>query len=125
MTRLFGITKKERVSLNIQRNGKIRKVDLTPQVINKSKALELVRLRWGFELSDRKGGGGAEVTTVAPGSPAGKLGLQQGDIIHQIGNRRLASGVDLLNAFLRNRMQKTVLMRVQRGRGFYYVRLTL
>jgi len=33
--------------------------------------------------------------------------------------------VDLLNAFLRNRMQKTVLMRVQRGRSLYSVRLTL
>ncbi len=33
--------------------------------------------------------------------------------------------MDLFNAFLRNRLQKTVLMRVQRGRSLYYVRLTL
>jgi S1-C subfamily serine protease len=93
-------------------------------VLDKGKALELVRTRWGFELADRDGGG-AEVTMVRPGSAAAQLGLQPGDVIHQIGSRRLASGIDLLNAFLRNRMQKTVLMRVQRGRGLYYVRLTL
>ncbi|QJB56352.1 trypsin-like peptidase domain-containing protein [Pseudodesulfovibrio sp. zrk46] len=125
MTQLFGITQKEKVKLVVQREGKRRTVTLSPQAIDKTTALDLVRLRWGFELVDRNSGGGAEVTTVISGSPADKLGLQRGDVIHQIGNRRLSSGMDLLNAFLRNRMQKTVLMRVQRGRGFYHVRLTL
>lgn len=125
MTRLFGITKSERVTLVIQRNGESRTVKLSPQVINKDKALELVRTRWGFELTDRQSGSGAEVTSVVPGSPAGKLGLQAGDVILQIGNRRLAAGIDLLNAFLRNRMQKIVPMLVQRGRGRYHVQLTL
>ncbi|MGL1863018.1 MAG: trypsin-like peptidase domain-containing protein [Pseudodesulfovibrio sp.] len=125
LTQLFGNTKSENVVLVILRDGKQQQVTLKPQVLNKGKALNLVRTRWGFELADRTKGGGAMVTVVVPGSPAGKLGLQKGDVIHQIGNRRLDSGVDLLNAFLRNRMQKTVLMRVQRGRGLYYVRLTL
>ncbi len=124
LTRLFGITRSERVVLTVQRDGTQRDITLKPQVLDKGKALELVRTRWGFELADRNGGG-AEVTMVRPGSPAARLGLQPGDVIHQIGSRRLASGIDLLNAFLRNRMQKTVLMRVQRGRGLYYVRLTL
>jgi Do/DeqQ family serine protease len=124
LTRLFGITRSERVALTVQRDGKTRDIAMNPQVLDKGKALELVRTRWGFELADRDGGG-AEVTMVRPGSAAAQLGLQPGDVIHQIGSRRLASGIDLLNAFLRNRMQKTVLMRVQRGRGLYYVRLTL
>lgn len=125
LTRLFNITKSENVVLAVQRDGKTRSIELRPQVLDKGKALELVRSRWGFELTDRKGGSGAEVTLIVPGSPAAKLGLQRGDIIHQIGNRRLGSGIDLLGAFLRNRMQKAVLMRVQRGRGLYHVRLTL
>jgi Do/DeqQ family serine protease len=124
LTRLFGITRSERVVLTVQRDGTPRDITMKPQVLDKGKALELVRTRWGFELADRDGGG-AEVTMVRPGSAAAQLGLQPGDVIHQIGSRRLASGIDLLNAFLRNRMQKTVLMRVQRGRGLYYVRLTL
>jgi Do/DeqQ family serine protease len=124
LMRLFGITRSEKAMLTIQRDGSQRTMTLTPQVLDKAKALELVRTRWGFELADRKGGG-AEVTLVLPDSPAARLGLQPGDVIHQIGNRGLASGIDLLNAFLRNRMQKTVPMRVQRGRGMYYVQLTM
>lgn len=124
LTRLFGITRSETVVLALQRDGARRELTLAPQPLDKAKALELVRMRWGFELADRQGGG-AEVTMVRPGSAAAQLGLQSGDVIHQIGSRRLASGIDLLNAFLRNRMQKTVLMRVQRGRGLYYVKLTL
>jgi len=125
LTRLFGITKSEKVRLVIQRDGKQIQLDLKPQVLDKQKALNLVRTRWGFELADHRQGSGAEVTAVIQGSPAAKLGLQQGDIIHQIGNRNLKAGIDLLNAFLRNRMQKTVLLRVQRGRGLYTVRLVL
>ena len=125
LTRIFGMTKSESVTLTLLRDGRRERETLTPQVLDKRMALDLVRTRWGFELADRKGGTGAEVTLVVPGSAAAKLGLQGGDIIHQIGNRSLASGIDLLNAFLRNRMQKTVMMRVQRGRNLYTVRLTL
>jgi Do/DeqQ family serine protease len=125
LARLFSVTKSESVNLVALRDGHEIRLHLRPQVLDKAKALNLVRTRWGFELADRKQGAGAEVTTVVPGSAAAKLGLKQGDVIHQIGNRSLRSGIDLLNAFLRNRMQKTVMMRVQRGRNLYTVRLTL
>ncbi|EGB15835.1 HtrA2 peptidase [Pseudodesulfovibrio mercurii] len=125
LTRLFSVTKSESVNLVTLREGHTIRLHLRPQVLDKAMALNLVRSRWGFELADRPQGPGAEVTTVVPGSAAAKLGLMQGDIIHQIGNRSLASGIDLLNAFLRNRMQKTVMMRVQRGRNLYTVRMTL
>ncbi|CCH49119.1 trypsin-like peptidase domain-containing protein [Pseudodesulfovibrio piezophilus] len=125
LTQLFGTTKRETVTLTVQHDGKSRQLTLKPQVLDKGMALNLVRTRWGFELADAKSGSGAEVTTVVPGSPADKLGLKPGDIIHQIGNKRLGAGIDLLNAFLRNRMQRTVMMRVQRDNGLYHVRLTL
>ncbi|NDV20895.1 PDZ domain-containing protein [Pseudodesulfovibrio sp. JC047] len=125
LTRLFGTTKSEPLTLTILRNEKQFRKTLKPHVLDKRMALDLVRTRWGFELADRAQGSGAEVTTVVPGSAAAQLGLQTGDIIHQIGNRQLQSGIDLLSAFLRNRMQKTILMRVQRGRNLYNVRMTL
>ena len=125
LTQMFSVTRSESLTVVLLRKGKHQKLNLKPQVLDKEKALTLVRTRWGFELADRRKGGGAEVTVIVPGSPAATLGLQAGDIIHQIGNRRLNSGIDLLNAFLRSRLQKTVLMRVQRGRGLYYVRLIL
>ncbi len=125
LTRIFGITKSEVAKLVIVRNGKRLTLSIKPQVLDKSKAIDLVRSRWGFTPDEKKGRGGVTVASIVPGSPAAKLGLQPGDIIHQIGNRRLAKNLDLLNAFLRNRLQKTVLMRVQRGRGLYNVRLAL
>ena len=125
LTRMFNVTKSESLNLELLREGQPFQRTLSPQVLDMDMALELVSSRWGFDLDDQRRGPGAEVTGITPGSAADKLGLHQGDIIHQIGNRRLASDVDLLNAFLRNRMQKTVLMRVQRGRNLYTVRLTL
>nr|WP_287411348.1 trypsin-like peptidase domain-containing protein [Pseudodesulfovibrio sp.] len=125
LTRIYSTTKSESLSLVVLRDGKKFRHTLKPQVLDKRMALDLVRTRWGFELGDRAKGAGAEVTMVVPGSAAAKLGLKTGDTIHQIGNRRLKSGIDLLNAFLRNRMQKTILMRVQRGRNLYNVRMTL
>ncbi|QGY39100.1 PDZ domain-containing protein [Pseudodesulfovibrio cashew] len=125
LNKLFGMTQNEEVRLTVLHEGDRRTVTLAPQALDKAKALELVRTRWGFELADRSQGPGAEVTMVVSGGPAERLGLEQGDIIHRIGNRRLGSGIDLLNAFLRNRMQQTVLMQVQRGRNLYNVRLQL
>ncbi|MBG0791794.1 MAG: trypsin-like peptidase domain-containing protein [Desulfovibrionaceae bacterium] len=125
LTRLFNVTKSESLTMTVLREGRTVTHSLKPQVLDKDRAMDLVRTRWGFDLADRGQGSGAEVTAITPGSAAAKLGLRPGDIIHQIGNRRLRSGLDLLNAFLRNRMQKTVLMRVQRGRNLYNVRLTL
>lgn len=125
LTRMFNVTKSESLTLGFLREGRTLQLTLRPQVLDMDMALELVRSRWGFDLDDQGRGPGAKVTDITPGSAADKLGLHQGDTIHQIGNRRLTSDVDLLNAFLRNRMQKTVLMRVQRGRNLYTVRLTL
>ena len=125
MARLLGVTRNETVDLVIHRDGKRIPLSLTPQALDKGMAVDLVRARWGFELVDNKRGSGAQITRIMPGSPAAKLGLRSGDVVHQLGNRRLSKGIDLLNAFLRNRMQQTVLMRVQRGRSLYYVRLTL
>lgn len=125
MANLFSVTKEERVDLVVQSGGKTRTFSFKPQPLDKEKALTLVRARWGFELEDRQQGPGAEVTRVVSGSPAARLGLRSGDIIHQIGGRRLNSGINLLNAFLRYRMQKTVLLRVQRGRNLYTARLTI
>jgi len=125
LAKLFDTTQNEKVELGLISKGKERTVTLDPQPLDTDMALTLVRARWGIELADRKEGTGAVVTKVIPGSPAANLGLEPGDIIHQIGNRRLASGIDLLSSFLRNRMQKTILMKVQRGRNLYSARLTL
>ncbi|MDD3312251.1 trypsin-like peptidase domain-containing protein [Pseudodesulfovibrio sp.] len=124
MSRLFNITRAEKATLAVLRDGKRFTVSLEPKVLDAASAQALVLSRWGFGLGDN-GGRGALVTRITPGSPADKLGLRNGDIIHQIGNRVVGGSSDLINAFLRNRMQNTVIMRVQRGNNLYYVRLSL
>ncbi|MEF2230414.1 MAG: trypsin-like peptidase domain-containing protein [Pseudodesulfovibrio sp.] len=124
MSRLFGITRNERAVLVLLRDGKRLSLTLVPKVLDQATAQDLVLVRWGFGL-DNSPGRGSTVARISPGSPAAKLGLRPGDIIHQIGNRRIEDRMDLLNAFLHNRMQNTVIMRVQRGNNLYYARLGL
>ena len=125
MNRLFGITRSEKARLTVLRDNKRITLTLTPVVLDADVARQLVLLRWGFGLEDGSAGKGTVVARVNPSSPAAKLGLQPGDVIHQIGNRPIEDSADLLNAFLRNRMQSTVIMRVQRGSTLYYVRMNL
>ncbi|WP_419786467.1 trypsin-like peptidase domain-containing protein [Pseudodesulfovibrio sp.] len=124
MSRLSNITRTEKATLGVLRSGKRLTVTLGPKVLDAQSAQSLVLSRWGFGLSDNNGHGSL-VTNVVSGSPAAKLGLRTGDIIHQIGNRVVSNSGDLINAFLRNRMQNTVIMRVQRGNNLYYARLSL
>ena len=125
MNRLFGITRSEKARLVILRESRRQTLTLTPAVLDANVARQLVLLRWGFALETSSAGRGTVVAKVAPSSPAAKLGLKSGDVIHQIGNRAIEDDADLLNAFLRNRMQSTVIMRVQRGSTLYYVRMNL
>ena len=124
MSRLFGITRNERAVLTVLRDGARTDVTLRPEVLDQAMAERLVLGRWGFGL-DETPGRGSTVARIVAGSPAAKLGLRPGDIIHQIGNRRIEDRGDLLNAFLHHRMQSTVIMRVQRGNNLYYARLAL
>lgn len=125
LVRLRGHTKGERITLNLLRNGKRIDVRVKPAVMSRKTAMALVAKRWGLRLKDNPKGPGAVITEVGKGSPAQQTHLQAGDLIHQIGNRRLRTSDDLLAAFLNNRLSSTIVLRVQRGRGLYWVRMML
>ena len=117
-------TRGETVHLLVVHSGERRDVALRLQAMDEATAEKLVRTRWGIAAT-ASDSGGARVQTIVPGSPAAHLGLQPGDVIHQIGNRRIRGRADLLGAFLRYRLHANLLLRVQRGNTLYYVRMNL
>ncbi|WP_147819438.1 trypsin-like peptidase domain-containing protein [Salidesulfovibrio onnuriiensis] len=123
LVRLRGHTKGEHLTLNLLRDGKRMDVKVKPSVMSRETAATLVAKHWGLRLADNPKGRGAVITEVAKGSAADQAHLQPGDLVHQIGNRRLNSADGLLAGYLNSRMSGTVVLRVQRGRGLYWVKL--
>lgn len=68
---------------------------------------------------------GIIVTRLYPGSPAGKAGIEPGDVIAAIGGMRIRSTADLVNAFRRERLANQVLMQIVRDGRPYYARVLL
>ncbi len=118
-----GQTRSEDVVLEVLHAEKVNKIRLRPQSLTTAQVQSFAWSRWGMALDRDSRGRGMLVTKVKKNSPAGRLGLQPGDKIHQIGNRRVGSQQDFLDAFLRYRMNNKVMFKVQRGRNFYYVKL--
>jgi Do/DeqQ family serine protease len=118
-------TQAEPLTLTLKRGGKPVSVSATPMPLDEQTVLLQVEKRWGMAVRDNPRGDGALVNAVRAGSPAARMNLAPGDIVHQIGNLRLKTSKGLLWAFLRYRMQNALLMRVERGGGLYYARLTL
>ncbi|WP_415719475.1 trypsin-like peptidase domain-containing protein [Maridesulfovibrio sp.] len=118
-------TRSEDVDLEVLHEGKVRHVVVRP------KSLELREIRsqawtsWGMALEKDSRGSGMLVNKVRPNSASARLGLNPGDKIHQIGNHRVNSQKDFLDSFLRYRMNNKVLLKVQRGRNFYHVKLNI
>jgi putative serine protease PepD len=52
----------------------------------------------GVNVIDAQGGNGALISSVQPGSPAAKLGLQQGDIVTRLGDKEVNDSDDLVSA---------------------------
>jgi len=61
--------------------------------------------------------GGAEVTSIYPGSPASKAGLQPGDVVVAVGAHRVSSMADLQERLYTVPPGSTVELAVERGPG--------
>ncbi|MGE4470246.1 MAG: trypsin-like peptidase domain-containing protein [Desulfovibrio sp.] len=120
-------TRNESLELLLVRQGQEQSIRLRPQALTLEQTLELAERRWGFLVRPEAAlpRGGVEVHRVLPDSPAARLGLQPGDVIHRAGNVRVADAADLGTAFLHYRLQHTLLMQVQRGNGLYYVKMNV
>ena len=60
-------------------------------------------------------GGGALVLEVRPGTPADQVGLRRGDVILELGNQRINSGVELVQRIVQIPPGTAVMLTVQLG----------
>ena len=63
------------------------------------------------------------MTSVAPNSVSGKIGIRSGDIIRQVNQLRIKNKKDFRAAMVKAAGRDTVLVLVQRGQNGYYVTL--
>ncbi len=106
----------------LHRNKKI-KIKVRPESLQPQQVKNFTWSKWGIAVEKDSRGRAMLVSDVKPNSPAAKLGLKPGDKIHQIGNRQINSQQDFLDSFLRYRLNGNVLMKIQRGRNYYHVKL--
>ncbi|SMF37000.1 trypsin-like peptidase domain-containing protein [Desulfovibrio gilichinskyi] len=116
-------THSDDVVLDVLHRGRKEKIKVRPTSLDPQQLENFAWSKWGIKIGKDSRGNGVLVSAVQKDSPAAKLGLQPGDKIHQIGNRRLKIPQDFLDSFLRYRLNRKVLMEVQRGRNFYHVKL--
>ena len=90
----------------IKKNGKVSRAYLgvVPQDIDRNLA----------EVYNLPKPEGTLITQVTPDSPAGKAGIQEGDIILSYDNQTITRSTDLINLINRTRPNATVALGIQR-----------
>jgi serine protease Do len=66
---------------------------------------------------------GVIITRVEKGSPSGKIGIEEGDVLSQINQTKIENVKDFKKAILTVRKGSSVLLLIQRGKYGYYVTL--
>lgn len=114
-------TPAEPVRLSIIRQDKGLTVDVTPVPFTDAAAVALLERRWGFTV--REGKNGVQVVKVRGDGPASML--RPGDGIAGVGNMRVNSAKELLQAFRALRMAGQVMLLIVREGRTYYARMVL
>ncbi|KHK01596.1 trypsin-like peptidase domain-containing protein [Desulfovibrio sp. TomC] len=107
----------ENLTLTVRRGEKELKIAVAPAAFGEREAAALAASRWGLTVGF---GRGVAVSAVTPGSPAARLGLKPGDVLVQIGGEKLTSQAEFIRAVYVNRLNRTILVMIERnGRGYY------
>jgi len=133
-SRLGDLNAGARALLGVQRGGQASTVEVQAAVLSPEEALRRVQTKTGIkavELSAdearraRLPGKTLVVETVAPGSPAHRLGLRRGDWIRAV-NAEKVSGMDAFGkAMARSYWRGQVILLIQRGRLWQQVAFDL
>jgi putative serine protease PepD len=78
----------------------------------------------GVQLGDASGGG-AQVGTVTPGSPAASAGLQQSDVVKAVDGQAVTNSADAVGAVQSHNPGDTVVLTVDRGGSTHQVSVKL
>jgi S1-C subfamily serine protease len=110
----------EPLALVVRRGETELRLSAVPAPFSDREAAAVAGERWGIGVGFGKG---VAVASVAPGSPAAKLGLRPGDVLVQIGGEKLAGQQEFTRAVYINRMNRTLLIMIERGGRGYYARM--
>jgi putative serine protease PepD len=77
----------------------------------------------GVSLTDASGGAG--IASVASGSPAGKAGLRQGDVVTAIAGKQVSSSADAVDAIDAHKPGDRIAVTIRRGGSEHVVQVTL
>ena len=110
----------EALALTVRRGEQEQKISVAPAAFGEREAAGLAASRWGIGVSF---GRGVSVASVRQGSPAARLGLAPGDVLVQIGGEKLGSQADFTRAVYVNRLNRTILVMIERGGRGYYAKM--
>lgn len=97
-------------------------VEVVRRVLDDSRDGQVSKSWLGLVLTPK--GGTARVERVVEGSPADVAGVRAGDVLLEMGGRRLADYGDAVNAFYLLRPDQRVRVRIRRGSGEVVLELT-
>jgi Do/DeqQ family serine protease len=102
----------ELVRGGVRQSAVVTAVELSPEHVS-----ELVARRTGLTLGEERVQGGALVVVrkVAPRSPAGRLGLQPGDLVREVNSTEVQTLTEFRKAASRARRSGRMVLLVQRG----------
>jgi len=122
---LKSYTASEKVKLTVARQGRPLDFSIQAKSFPMDKAKRLSWDRYGLALAETSKPGPVAVDKVRSGSPADRIGLGPGDLIHQINEIKIDSAESYFKAMAKYRFRQGVIMVVQRGGTFYRITLTL
>jgi len=122
--RLESVTSEQQVELTLERDGKRQLVTIRAEEVPARAIVTLLAELTGLRLKERAGPG-FSIHSVQRSSGAARIGLQEGDILLVLSERRLDDPDDLRWATLELRGRTQALILVQRGGSRYHVTLPL
>jgi len=120
---LQGMTAGQRITLEVYRQGRLRRIDAVAEGIPEPIVLGLASRMFGLDLQRARSGDYFEIREVVSGSPAQAMGIRAGDALLDINGVALRRNEDLRRAVARLRGHTRASIVVQRGTGRY--RLTI
>ncbi|MDY7000656.1 MAG: trypsin-like peptidase domain-containing protein [Thermodesulfobacteriota bacterium] len=122
---LRNYTQGKALEARVFRDGAALRTRVVVEPFPKEKVAAFVWERWGFTVGREARGAALPIMKVRQNSPSMRLGLEPGDALLKIGGIRQAGVQDFVRAFMRYRMQNSLLLLVGRGNRTYYARLRI
>lgn len=122
-SRLKSYPAKTPMPLKLFRSGTAIELTLTPSEFPAGLVDQFAWSRLGLRFS--AAGGGLQVSSVRPSSPAGQVGFRPGDIVLRVNNLPVSTLDAFREALMAARTSKSVLLIVQRDRFRYHITLDI